>query len=135
MPHDVIALKMPQGVVDQLEIIDVQEKQRERSIITAALLHLIVERLLEIPVIIQAGQGIPDGHAHHPVEEDQIFNAGLSLEDEDLEEFGFLWGERRLSPGAGHEGDIPHPDSFPQHRRQRDPGGRGRGLIRQLTFK
>ena len=93
LPHDFITLQVAQGVVDLLEVIDVQEKQRERGLIAAALLHLIVERLLEVAVIIQAGQGIPDGHAFHPVEEHQILDAGLPLENEDPEEFGFLRGE------------------------------------------
>ena len=65
MPEHRIALRMSVGVVDGLEVVDVEHDQADRVVVAAHLLDLGVEELLEPAVIRRARELVRDGLAAH----------------------------------------------------------------------
>ncbi len=50
-------------VVDLPEVVDVEEEDREVALVAAAAGNLALERLVEVPLVVDLGQAIHDGHA------------------------------------------------------------------------
>jgi len=55
--------QVPVAVVDRLEVVHVEEQQRERSLVALSTRDLAVRELLEITPIVDLRQTVKDGHA------------------------------------------------------------------------
>ena len=53
---------MPVGVVQLLEVVDVQEEQGEVLVVAPGPLQFVREALLEVAVVVEARQPVGEGH-------------------------------------------------------------------------
>ena len=56
-----VARLVPETVVDRLEVIDIQHRQRQRSVVAPAARHLPYERLVERTTVGQTGERVRQG--------------------------------------------------------------------------
>ena len=84
VPDGLVAGRVPEGVVDQLEAVEVEHEHRERVAVALVELHVPVEFLLQVPAVVEAGERVGVGQAvefgagllviglgrarHHPVQ-------------------------------------------------------------------
>ena len=59
-PQHRVAADVPVGVVDALEVIDVEEHERQRTAVAAGALELAVELFLEAPPVEDVRQAVAD---------------------------------------------------------------------------
>ena len=102
MPEHGVALWMAVGVVDGLEVVDVEHDQADRVVVAADLLDLGVEELLETAVIRQAGELVGDGLAAHLIVELDVLERKRRLRPERPQHFEVVVGER---PPASRDRD------------------------------
>src|SRR5262249_54871279 len=62
LEHEV-AREVAVHVVDALEVVDVEEEDREVALVPAAADDLALERLVEVPLVVDLRETIHDGHA------------------------------------------------------------------------
>ena len=55
-------------LVDRLEVVDVEEDQREPAIVPVGALHLLGERLVEVVTVVQPGERVAHGELEQLVE-------------------------------------------------------------------
>ena len=66
LEHDV-TLRMPECVVDRLEVVDVEHDQADRVLVSTNLLDLGAQQLLEAPVVGEPRELVGDGLSLHLV--------------------------------------------------------------------
>ena len=54
---------MAQGIVEGFEVVDIQKYQRKRAVVTLSPRHLIGQRFLELPEVVQAGHRVTVGQS------------------------------------------------------------------------
>ena len=84
--QQVIAAEVTDGVVVDLEIVDVDHQQRERQLVAPRARHLLGEALEEVAVVVEAGEAVGDG---------ELLDATV--------ETGVLDGDRRQGRQGGGE--------------------------------
>ncbi|MNT08653.1 hypothetical protein D3C72_1434010 [compost metagenome] len=95
--QDHITGQVAVGVVDLLEVVDVDQQKREGSAVALAARELEGQELLEVRVVVEAGETVGDGAL-----------AGILVEGSQLGQLLFLFDDSRLAlallEGEGHEG-------------------------------
>ena len=57
---------MPEAVVDLLEVVDVDEAERDRSVLLLRVEQFALQALVEVAVIAEAGEWIGEREPHRP---------------------------------------------------------------------
>ena len=74
-----VAREVAEGVVDLLEVIDVEEDQREAARVAAGAGGLALERLVEVALVVQLGEAV---HRHQPVDLLVVLRLHVAAHDE-----------------------------------------------------
>ncbi len=72
MGEDRVAAGVPVGVVDLLEVVDVEESEREGAAVPAGADQLLLQAHLEVLVVVAARQAVADGHLAQRREAGQV---------------------------------------------------------------
>ena len=75
--EDVVALDVAAGVVDLLEVVEVEHRQRELEVVPARAQHLAVQGLDEVGVVEEAGQGVGHRGALGPLVDRDLDDLGV----------------------------------------------------------
>ena len=67
------------GVVDPLEVVDVQQQQRERLLVAIAAIEFVGQPLLEPAVVVQPGEAVGHRHALDGLVQHRVGNQGRGL--------------------------------------------------------
>ena len=103
--------RMPETVVDVLEVIDVDEAERQRGRAFLRRLQLALQSLVEVPVVSQPGEWIRQRQAHRPQR-----SVRRALVERDRE-------QRADKRGGEHRRALPEHDEHQRggsHERERD---------------
>src|SRR5205809_7979259 len=66
--EDAIAGRVAEAVVDPLEVVDVEEAQRQRRPTLARTIELVANSLVEVPVIAEPGERVGERKSHRPID-------------------------------------------------------------------
>ena len=104
--EDAIADRVAVPVVDLLEVVDVEQDEREREPLVLCLVQVVLEALVEVAVVAEPGEGVGERQAHRlqrAVHRALVERDGDERADEGRGE------ERRALPEDGqHEADRGH---------------------------
>src|SRR5581483_11285890 len=64
LPEDAVADRVTEAVVDLLEVVDVDETERERAAFLLRRRQLALQPLVEVPVVPEAGERVGQREAH-----------------------------------------------------------------------
>jgi hypothetical protein len=59
-----VALRMPEAVVELLEIVDVEDADGQRHALLLGLRQVVLEPLVEVPVVAEPGEGVGERESH-----------------------------------------------------------------------
>ena len=123
-----VAGRMPVAVVDLLEVVEVEETDRERLPGRRRLLELDLQLLLEVPVVAEAGERIGQGEPHRP---QRVERRALVQRDGDERTDEHECQRRRLCPEDDErEADGEHDRERRGSRERRRPQQRQERLSR-----
>ena len=89
-----VPLRVPVGVVDRLEVVDVEHDQADRVVVAADLLDLGVQKRLEAAVVRKTGQLVRDGLATHLIVELDVLERERCFGSERPKHVEIVVGER-----------------------------------------
>ena len=125
--HDVAAL-VAERVVDRLEVVDVEQRERERPLVAQRARELLAQALVEGAVVGQAGERI----GGRLLDEDRV---GLGVGHRQADELGEVVehalgvGRQRLGRHGGHGDHAPQAPAHRHGRRQRAAVAHARGAL------
>ena len=123
------AHQVPVGVVDGLEVIQIQEHQRQRVVEALRAPHLVIQLRAQVPRVVAAGVLVGDRQLLHPAEVARVLDGDRRVVRDGRERRQVILGERRI-PRAVHQlHDAQHPPRAMQRHRQDGARAEGRGLI------
>ena len=62
--QDLVAGRVPVPVVDLLEVVDVEQDEREREAFVLGLVQVVLEPLVEVAVVAEPGERVGERQAH-----------------------------------------------------------------------
>ena len=109
--QDVVAPGVAEAVVDPLEVVEVHHQERERVAVAFAAPHLALEGVLEVTVVVEAGELVGDGAQLALLVERGVLDGDGGEVGERLDELELL-----LAVGLAAEPvECEHPDHLVHH--------------------
>ena len=79
LPKHRVACEVPVGVVDLLEVVDVEEDEREGSLVAARARRLALDGLVEVALVVELREAV---HRHQPVDLLVVLRFHVPADDE-----------------------------------------------------
>src|SRR5439155_8879335 len=115
-----VAGEMPDPVVDDLEVVDVEDDQPEPAVVAVGAGAFAGERLVEVAPVVQAGQRVQIGELTRLVEALRVFDRrGGALGE--LFELAHVVLAEATARGAGVDGEVADPAPAPLERHGEPP--------------
>ena len=88
-----VARRVPEAVVEVLEVVDVDHEQRQRQAVALGAGDLLVEALVEVAVVVEPREAVGDGLPLERAVQRGVGQRRGGLTGEDLQEFQFVVAE------------------------------------------
>ena len=115
----VVALLVADGVVDRLEVVEVHHQQAEVLAVPPGTADLRLERLVEVLVVVDAGEAVADGLPLHLLVGARVLDGDGGQVGEQRDRLDVLLGER----AAAQTVQAEHAGHLAEHAQRHDDGG------------